>query len=321
MSTPWAGDVGPEKPGVRPRGEPRYVSLADLMVFVAGFAVMASVARAETDVTPYLFPNGAPPFWVRAAWHLAGWVWKATLPLGIVALVRRVRYGGWFGPGEFAVLASGLHLLAYDFHSLLGAAFGGGTFVNGSLGVQLLIVLAAVAATREAVRHARPGWWTGLVLSVAWAGLGVLLSLLTVWVLMSGSYLWGFNPELLLLRAATNTVARVVSLTPLVVALRSARRRGFRSRPWTEPAGVGLCLLAWVASEVRTAAFSAGSARGNVFAFGIALAGEAVAEVIAWSISYVLVRRYGPAVARRILPPAKPPAAELEPDPYAPPAS
>ena len=288
------------------RPEPRNVTMADLIVLVAGFALAASIGRDVWDTISPPFSGRSP--WLVVTWFAFVWTWRTSLAVATVALVRRWRYGGMFSPGEFVAVASAvgiplLHLQMIGFFLALwhgpGGPVGFDLRSNETLVVQgAFILLAALVALLG--RWRRHKWVMGLGLAVAWSALATLSILVSFRLITRGDLLVGLP-------------ARLVSHVPLVVALWYALRRGPRSLPWTDAAGLGICLLVWAASEAQNVAIAFPSISPDT---------EFVAELLAWGFSYALVRQFGAAFARWLNtgedPMHGPPPG---PDPYAPPTS
>jgi hypothetical protein len=300
-------------------GEPRNITLADLMALVAGFALAASFLRDEAAMQGRVI-GWTAPLWITGAVSAVSWLRSTCLALTAVAVVRRWRYGGMYSPGEFLALVTGTGMFFYVIRAviqLLTLGPVGSNIVWNLSGLVTAIVVVSAGWAALAGRGRWPAWLTGLSLALALSGMS-LLSVILIFGLAISSLLpvsaligwWWF---------VSGIPARLGYCIPLVVALGAELRRGVRLHPWTDAAGLGVGMLLWAASFVQTLGYFYLYRRGILL---VEIVSQLVTEAIVWSISYALVVRFGPAVARWLIPDTAT-AAELPPgpDPYAPPAS
>jgi hypothetical protein len=322
-------------------GEPRNITLADLMVLVAGFAVGMTPAGLYGSIPQAPTFSSRSPLWLVALWDFSISIILMGGAIGIVAIVRRLRYGGRFSPGEFVAVAYCLGLLHYGTQllcRLLAKAVDADPFAwyyLAILGHGIVIALACAGVVCG--RRRWPVWVTGLCLAAAWSELRYGSSMASGRISMTPGLHHVWNLTALLALPVTSVLGLLVSWAillvlavlgqlerplPLVVALRSPTR-GSRSLPWTDAAGLYVCLLGWALSIVGMLAsliVDAGS-RGISWSISTGVL-IVVLEVVVWVVSYVLVRRFGAAFARWWIPESTTPAETSSgPDPYAAPAS
>ena len=295
------------------RPEPRNVTMADLMVFVAGFALAVSFLRDEAAMQGRII-GWTAPLWITGAVSAVSWLRSTCLALTAVAVVRRWRYGGMYSPGEFLALVAGTGVFFYLIRAVMQRLTLGpvGSNILWNLsGLFTAIVVVSAGWAALAGRGRWPVWLTGLSLALALSGMSSLSvylifglamsSLLPVGALMGW---WWF---------VSGIPARLGYCIPLVVALGAALRRGVRLRPWTDAAGLGVGMLFWAASFVQTLGYFYLYRRGILLG---EITSQVVTEAIVWGTSYALVRRYGPAVWRWMAPQSsagQPPVSEETP--------
>ena len=91
----------PESRGTGRRPEPRWMTLADLVVIVAGVAAVMTISSQGVGWPLYLAP---PPFVYFVIQGGLGLTVKFGLVLALVVLCRRGRYGGQVRPAEWLAL-------------------------------------------------------------------------------------------------------------------------------------------------------------------------------------------------------------------------
>src|SRR5437016_1383438 len=98
------GAPHPRAPEARPRGrgpEPRWITVADLVVIVAGVALLMTIPPRALGWPPYLSP---PPFLFFVVFGGLRLTVGFGLVLALVVLFRRGRYGGRVRPAEWLAL-------------------------------------------------------------------------------------------------------------------------------------------------------------------------------------------------------------------------
>lgn len=320
--------------------EPRRPTLADLMVLVVGFALAVTPGRGGWGAPPWGGGSSPTPLWFTGLWYLSHCSFLAGIAIGIVALARRWRYGGMFYPGELVAVVGSLGLLHFAIQAFCGiySAPRADSFLSLPVAALLthgaLLVLAFAAAVVG--RRRWPAWLTWLCLATVWSGLGRWSSAAANLLSMAAGFRGGVgtvsdflvDPVTRLLSLvvlvvtwivpfAAEIVRKLVSHVPFVAALRLARRPERRSAPWTDAAGLGVCLLAWAMGTLSWFVSIIGnpwpSSGSSVIPRAALLL---VLEVLAWALSYGLVRRFGPGVCRWMAPQSpeeQPPASEETP--------
>ena len=306
--------------------EPRRPTLADLMVLVVGFALAVTPGRGAWGAPMWGGGNSPTPLWFTGLWYLSTWIFLAGTALGFVALARRWRYGGMFYPGELVAVVGSLGLLHYAIQVLCGMY--STPRADGFLfspAFTLLVHGAFLGLAFEAVvagRRRWPAWLTWLCLAVVWSGLGTWIATAATQLSWASGFRGGVGTVsdflvdpvtsvtrllglvfLWIVPLAAEIVRKLVSHVPFVAALRLARRPERRSAPWTDAAGLGVCLLAWAMGTLSMFVSIIGNPWPSPGSSVIPRAALLlVLEVLAWGLSYALVRRYGPAVWRWMAP-------------------
>ena len=182
-------DAGvPESRGDGRRPEPRWLTLADLGVIVAGVAVVMTIPSQGVGWPPYLAP---PPLVYLVIQGSLGLTVLFGLVLALVVLFRRGRYGGQVRPAEWLTLGLASLCLVESVPNLDGAvnayyAAAGSNALN--FGVARWFLSAPAAA--------------GVVLAVAWSILlrrrardgSRVASALTVVGIVVGLSVWFWGP-------------------------------------------------------------------------------------------------------------------------------
>src|SRR6516165_1923916 len=91
----------PAAPDDGRRPEPRWMTLADLAVIVAGVALVMAIPSRSSGWPPFLPP---PAIVYVAVMGCRGLIVNISLVLALVVLFRRGRYGGLVRPAEWLLL-------------------------------------------------------------------------------------------------------------------------------------------------------------------------------------------------------------------------
>ena len=181
-----AGTSGPRSSGRRP--EPRWMTLADLGVIVAGAALVLLIPAPGLEWPSYLPPPPPGYFVVVGSRRL---VPAIGLALALVVLFRRLRYGGLVRPAEW--LALGLAALCLldnvpNLDAAVNAYYAAARSTALDFGVARWLLSAPAAVGFVLVAG-------GLALLLRWARSGSrVASALTVAGIVGALFLWYWGP-------------------------------------------------------------------------------------------------------------------------------
>jgi hypothetical protein len=257
------GVPGPRGDGQRP--EPRWITLADLVVIVAGFALVMAIPSRASGWPPFLPP---PTRWFLTVIGGRGLAEGFGVVLALVVLFRRGRYGGPVRPAEWLALGlASLWLLdvlpnldeaVNAYYAAVGSTaldFGVARWLVSAPAIAgvVLIVAGLVLLRRpvcEGSRVAAALTVVGIVagLSLWFWGPCEVARLELPWLLVPGPQgdpsTWGWKaPVVFVLRdvVASGPTALTWGLATAATVRewRADRRRGrVRARVWTELAAV-----------------------------------------------------------------------------------
>ena len=274
------------------RDEPRGMTVADLLVLVAGCAGFL--------VLPWFGFQPGEVAWLRAGADWEGFYTvtgtlgegaeRLALVLTLVVIARRIRYGGVARPGEYLLGYVALHLLLTPRAGMLKVP--GAATPAGRCAILAVLMLSACALV---IGHRRlPGWTKTLLLLVASLAYSILeqgIDDLVTWIGPAMNWYvvanFCFFPGLFLL-----------TIPFAAAVLGDGRDR--RGRSWLEWCGIGLAIAWFSLREAHH--FASAMLSDPVEEFVMMVLLGLGLWFVAAAISIRLIRRFGPAWTRWIEP-------------------